>query len=88
MKLSISRLLVARDIRRRSTLSDQGRDLGERCLRGQNGNVPQVTNRAVIAGLGFVLEVDGTRDDQGEREEDAHRGESTPESRDHVVPRN
>jgi hypothetical protein len=88
MKLSIGGLLVARRFRRGSRLDDQCRDCGKSRLGCQNRDVPQVTDRTVVTRLRLLFEMDRTRDDEGEGEEDAHRGESTPEPRDHVVPRN
>jgi hypothetical protein len=88
MKLSIGGLLVARSFRRGSGLDDHCGDCGKSRLSRQNRDVPHVTNRTMVTRLRLVFEMDRTRDDEGEGEEDAHRGESTPEPRDHVVPRN
>jgi hypothetical protein len=87
MKLSIGRLLVARSFRRGSGHDDHCRDCGKSRLGRQNRDVPQVTHRTVVTRLRLLFEMDRTRDHEGEGQEDADRRESTPVSRDHVVPR-
>jgi hypothetical protein len=87
MKLSISSLLIAGGFRTRTRLDHQRRDLRESRMRSENGDVAEVTDRAVVIGLSHVSCVtvdDGTRTEKSEHDEGRRRSELYPSAAAHA----